>query len=183
MYWSLRHTSTTCYCLVVWDGPLWSCSDQKIFGLMRGWWHAMNTMHYRCGGVQELCLMCNTLFCICISKLSSVRCRTICNVFGRSEIILGLFGHTQLCNAYRWWYTATLMCHGCQIVVLSMWVEKQCVVSNILFYVDVPGWFEIILGLFGYSGIARKPCGRIGVVPNCSAQDARHFAKGPDRPR
>lgn len=54
------------------------------------------------------------------------------NVSGRS-------GHTKLCVAYRWWwYTAALM-HRMWEILMLRWVEKLCVVSSILFYVNVPG--------------------------------------------
>lgn len=53
------------------------------------------------------------------------------NVSGRS-------GHTKLRATYRWWWYIVALMHRRWEIIVLRWVEKLCIVSNILFSVNVP---------------------------------------------
>lgn len=52
----------------------------------------MTKVCYRWGGVGKLCLTCNTLFYVCIFGWSSMRCRMVRDLNGRSYVVYRLSG-------------------------------------------------------------------------------------------
>jgi hypothetical protein len=138
----------------------------------------VNMVRCRWDGVCKLCLIRSTLVYVCIYGRSAM-CLDSPRSYSKCPVIHSCVLHVMLLVVV---YCGLMHCRW-EIVVLLRWVEKLCVVSSTLFYVDVPRQYDwgsttIREGINGpglypnypvMSRIIYEPCGGLDVVPDCPA--------------